>query len=331
MALSIANMGLLLQRETTPGVANTTAMKRYLGLKATFGWEVEKEYFRASGSKAVTGESVITEMGTAELDVMQDYNAMLPLLAGVFGEPVTTPLTATPTPAYQHVFEIDPYNADTLVSFTAMWGSATRAMQATYLVPHGLGVTISRTSLDLSATAIVRAPETGATWPATGVTDVPMIPVRASTYNAYIDGSWAELGTTQMLSFYNTDINFGDKYGPDWVVNRNLPSFSELMENTDIDYTQSLRVGFDVTAESLVDSALQGGMRFVSVDAIGPDINGTDSHGLTIDTAVVLNPTDVTENTDSPAVVVNFDGTLQVDPVTGKFARITLINALAGL
>lgn len=328
MALSISTMGLLLQRETTPGTPATTAMKRYHGIRGTLGWEVERESFRAAGSKAVTGENVITEMGTANLEVMQDYNAFLPLLAGVFGEPTTTPLEEG---AFQHVFEIKPFSADTMVAFTAMFGSTARAIQASYFVPHGMGLTVSRTSLDMSASAIVRAPTTGATYPTTGVVDVPMKPVRSATYNAYIDNSWANLGTTQMLSFYRTEYDFGEKYVADWVVNRNLASFSELLEDTEIDYTQSLRVGFDATAEGLITSALQGGLKFVRVDALGPDINGTDNYALQVDTCVSLTPVDVVENDDSPAVVVNFDGTLNVDATSGKFARVTLVNSLASI
>lgn len=331
MARSIVNQGLYLQREVTPGTAVTNAMRRYLGIRGTIGWEVEKEYFRASGYKAVTGENVLTELGTADLEVIQDYNAMLPLLAGAFGMPTTTALTATPTPAYQHVFTINPRAADAMASFTAMWGDATQALQATNLVFHGLTIGVGRTELSLSAEAILRAPQTGIALPGTGVTEVPMIPVRASTYDVYLDTTWAGLGTTKLLKLYNTELSFGEKYAPDWVVNSAVPSFSELMEQTEIDYTQSLRVGFDATAVGLITSALQGGKRFVRVACEGPDINGTDSYGLTLDTAVVLTPTDVRDNDHSPSVVVNFDGTLQVDGTSGQFARATLINTLATL
>lgn len=330
MARSIVNQGLYLQKEVTPGTPITTAMKRYLGLKGTVGWEVEKEYFRASGYKTITGENVLTEMGTMDLELIQDYNAFLPLLAGVFGAPVTTPLTATPTPAYEHVFTLNPKAADTLVSHTAMWGDSARALQLSYVVFHALTIGIGRTELSLDGSAIVRKPETGIALPTTGVTEVPMVPVRSSTYNVYLDESWANLGTTQLLQLYNTEIDFGEKYAADWVVNRNLPSFSELLEQDEIDYTQSLTVGFDATAQGLVDTALDGDMKFVRVECIGPDINGTDNYGLTIDTAVRLNPTDVGES-DAGAVVVNFDGTLQTDGVSGNVVRATLINGLASL
>lgn len=333
MARSIVNQGLLLQREAVPGTAITAAMKRYLGIKGTIGWEVEKEYFRASGYKAVTGENTITELGTADLEVQQDYNAMLPLLSGPFGAPASA-ATATPTPttvAYEHVFNINARAADTLATFTAMWGDASRALQATNMAFHGLTIGVQRTELSLSSSAILRAPQTGVTLPTTGVTEVPMVPVRASTYNVYLDTTWAGLGTTKLLALYATEIDFGEKYGPDWIVNSAVPSFNELMEQEDIDYTQSLTVGFDATAEGLIADALQGGMRFVRVECVGPSINGTDNYRLRVDTAVRLNPTDVGSAPNSPAVVVNFDGTLQVDGTSGNFARVSLINTLASL
>lgn len=325
MARSIVNQGLYLQHEATPGTAATDAMRRFLGIKGTVGWNIEKEYFRAAGYKAVTGENVLTEVGTADLEVIQDYNAMLPLLAGVFGAPETTPLD---TGAFQHVFTINPREADELVTFTGMWGDSTRALQATALAFHGLTIGVQRTSLSLSASAILRAPQTGVALPTTGVEEVPMVPIRAQTYDVYLDNEYDDIGTSKLLALYSTDISFGDKYAPDWVVNSALDSYSELMEQENIDYTQSLTVGFDSTAEGLIASALDGGLKFVRVTATGPDINGTDNYGLTVDTAVSLRPASVGSSPVSPAVVVNFDGNLMVDGESGFLAAVTLVNSI---
>lgn len=333
MARSITNQGLLIQRETTAGTAATSAMRRYLGLRGMMGYEVEKEYFKASGYKIDTGENTLTELGTLSLELIQDFNTFLPLLSGPFGAP-TSAATATPTPstvAYEHVFTINARAADTLATFTAMWGDASRALQATHTAFNGLTIGVARNQLSLDGTAVLRRPTTGTALPTAGVTEVPMIPVRASTYNVFLDTTWAGLGTTKLLELYNTEIDFGDKLTPNWVVNSAVPSFADLMESTDIEHTQSLRVGFDATAESLIADSLNGGMRFVRVECIGPAINATDFYRLRVDTAVRLNPTDVGENDDSPAVVVNFDGRLQVDPTSGNVARVSLINTLPSL
>lgn len=336
-ARSIVNQGLYLQRETTPGQAIVSAMRRYLGITGTVGWEIERELERAAGYKVATGETETTRMGVADLTVRQDFNAMLVLLSGVFGPPVTT-LTpasggATPAtpPAYQHVFEINPRAADPLATFTAMWGDAVQALQATNLAFHGLTLGVQRNELSLESSAILRAPVTGIALPTTGVTEVPMRTARAARYDAFIDNTWAALGTTQMQAFYATEIEYGEKLEPDWVVNSNLDSFSELLEAEEIDYTQSLTVEFDTVGVSQINDALDGKLKFVRLATTGADINGTDRYSLKVDTAVGLNPTNVTKAPNSPATVVEFEGTLQVDPVSGKTSRVTLVNTLATL
>lgn len=336
-ARSLTTQGFYLQRETTPGTAVTTAMKRYLGIKGEMGYEIEKEYFRASGYKADTGENILTEMGSMDLEVTQDYNAMLPLLSGVFGAPVTTMTAAsggaTPaTPAaYEHVFTIDPKAADELVTYTAMWGDPVLALQALAMAFHSLTIGVQRTELSLSAGAILRAPKTGIALPTTGITEVPMIPVRASTYDVSMDSTYANIGTTKLLALYNIEYDYGDKLVPDWVVNSALDSYSELMEADDIDYGMSATVGFDPTAVGLINDSLAGGMKFVRTSCTGPSINGTDAYAFDIDAAVRLNPGSVTSGPDSPATVVEFEGRMQVDGESGFLSSVRLVNALPGL
>lgn len=331
MARSIVNQSLLLQQEVTHGTPVVNAMKRYHGIKGTIGWDVQEETFRAAGSKAITGSSITTELGSANLDVMQDYNAMLPLLAGVFGEPTTTALDVGPPAAFQHVFTIDPFAADDLVSFTGMWGEEGEvSLQAAAMVFHALTIGVQRNQLSLNSNAILRAPVTGVAFPTTGVTDVPFVPIRSSTYCVFMDDAVGDLGTTQLLALYSTEVGFGDKYDPDWVVNCNLDSYSELLERETIDYTQRLTAGFDATTIGMIDDWRNGQLKYVRIQATGPDINGTDNYGLTIDTSVSLRPTDVGKSPVSPATVVNFDGTLRVGE-NNFLAEVTLVNTLSGL
>lgn len=328
MATSIVNQGLLLQRETTPGTPVTSAMKRYYGIKGTVGWDVQTEKFRAGGSKAVTGENILTEMGKANLEVIQDYNAMLPLLTGVFGEPTTTALTGTGgETAYQHKFAIKPFAADTLVTYTGMWGGSARALQVSALAFHALTIGVQRTQLSLSSNAILRAPKRGVAWPSTGVTDVPFVPIRAQSYCVFMDDTKADLGTTQLLALYKTEVNYGEKYEPDWVVNCNLESYSELLEREGIDYTQSMQVGFDGAADALIDDIEQGMTKFVRVKSEGPLINDTDKYGLMVDTAVKFHPDEVGKADSSVATVLNLNGTLMV--TDGFLSEVTLVNTVA--
>ena len=332
MVRSIVNQSLLLQKEATLGTPVITAMKRYHGIKGTVGWDTQEETFRAAGSSVDTGDNVLTELGSGNFEVMQDYNSMLPLLAGHFGAPVTTALEATPTPAYQHVFTIDPFAAPSITSFTGMWGEAgQQALQVAAMVFHQLTIGVQRTQLSLSTGAILRAPVTGVAMPTgAAVTDVPFVPVRAQTYCVYMDDTLATLGTTQLLALYSTEVNFGERLEPDWVVNCNLDSYNALLEREDVTRTQSLQVGFDASSVGMINDWRDGKLKYVRVESTGPDINGTDSYGLTIDTAVRLKPTDVGKSSTSSATVVNFDGSLRVGE-DNFVAEITLVNGLSGL
>lgn len=331
---SIVNQGLYLQLETTPGTAATNAMKRYLGIRGNIGWDTQKESFTASGYKFPTAEVVNTEAGTIDLTVVQEYNSFMPLLAGVFGKPTTTQVVAGEV--YQHVFSIDAKKADTLASYTMIWGDATQALQAVYSAFHGLTIGIQKTQLSLSATGILNAP-TSVAIPSSGVTTVPMTPLRAATYCGYIDNSWAALGTTKALNLYNADIQFGDKYTPDWIIDCAVPGHSGLIEAVGVNHTLSLQMGFDAAAATEITNAKNGKLRFVRMEATGPEIldnTGTttgENYMMTIDLAASLTPRGTGEASVSPATVVNFDGTLMVDPVTDNVAQVTLINNQASL
>ena len=330
-ARSFANQGLYLQREATPGTPATDAMKRYLGINvSSMGWDIQSEYFTPAGSKVAAAEIETSRLGSMAVEARHDYNGLMPLLAGVFGAPETTPGTETGT--YEHVFAIKAYEADELAAFTAMFGDTTQAVQASNVVFHGMSFGVTRTGLSLSTTALLRAPETGATVPTTGLTTVPMIPTRASTYCAYLDDTWDDLGTSKLLSLYSSDLSFGDKYSADWVIDCDLDSFSELIENSDVQMTQNLTLGFDATAVAQIADAQNGEFKFVRLEATGPEIGETtENHMLTIDTCVKLTPGNITTSSVSPATVLDFNGRLMVDPVSGNVARVTLVNGIASL
>lgn len=330
-ARSFVNQGLYLQRETTPGTPATDAMKRYLGIRTTsIGWDIQKTAFTPAGSKVPAGEVVESELGTMAVEAAQDYNGLMPLLAGVFGAPETTPGTEPGT--YSHVFSIRPYEADELAAFTSIFGDSTQAVQATNTVFHGMTFGVTRTGLNLTTTALLRAPETGASVPTTGVEDIAMVPTRASTYCAYLDSTWDDLGTSKLMSLYGSDLSFGDKYAADWVVDCDLPSFSQLIENENVDMTQALTLGFDSTAVAQIEDAQNGEFKFVRLEATGPEIGDTgENHLLTIDTCVALTPNNIQRSQVSPATVIDFNGRLMVDPVSGHVAQVTLVNGIESL
>lgn len=311
----------------------TTAFKRYHGLKATnMGWDVQKEYFTPSGAKAPSAANILTELGSMSLEASQDYNALMPILAGVLGNPVTTPIEngGTPTGAYTHVFTLAPFAADALNSYTTIFGDTTQAIRAAYTVLHSLTLGITRQNVTAGTSAILRAPETGATYPGS-VTDVPMAPVRSSTWCAFLDDSWADLGTSKLLGLYDAQLSLGDKYSPDWVVDCSLDSFSELIENPDVSMTFNMTARFDATMVSEITDAMESKQRYVQLESTGPEIATTgENYALTVDACVDFTPGTV-QASSTNAVAVNLDGRLVLDAITSNILRVTLVNGLATL
>lgn len=177
-ARSIVNQGLYLQLETTPGTAATTAMKRVLGLKATPGYTVESEGFMASGYKVETSRVQNTEMGSWSTEAIQDYNAALWLLLGMYGKP-TSGLVAGGTLANEHLYNLNTKTPDTRATFTAMWGDTTKALQSTYAMFQSLGLTINRGSVSISSSIVSREPVAGIALPA-GTNEVQQVAITGS-------------------------------------------------------------------------------------------------------------------------------------------------------
>lgn len=328
---SMVNQVAYLQKEVTPGTAVTAAMKRILGLRLTPGWSVEGEDFKASGSKVNTSRITNTETGAPSVEAVMDYNTLTWLLTGAFGAPTST-LVATTTGAYEHVYTLNAEGADPFVSFTAMWGDPTLALQLRQFVFNSLSLTIGRTSNTVDAGAMSEAPDTGIALPATGVTDVASVPIAGRSWDVYVDDTEAALGTTKLTALYEANPSFGDKYTPDYVVNSNLPSFESLLEAEDSAYTLAMTVGLNATAVGLISSFRAGSVKFARLQSTGPVIEGATNYSLELDIAFrITDPGEVGTAPNSPSVVIPFNAQMTVDPVSGFVAGARLVNTVASL
>ena len=103
----MARQRFLLQREVTPGVAVTNAMREYQGLSVAVGYNDSGDSFRSAGFRGTTARVKTNEYGDHTVDAPQDFNALLPVAASVMGAPTTTqPDAATAATAYQHVLTL---------------------------------------------------------------------------------------------------------------------------------------------------------------------------------------------------------------------------------
>lgn len=338
MSGSMASQALYLQREVTPGTAVTNAMRRVLGIKGVPGWEVDGTNFVPSGVKVNTARVVNTETATFTAETLQDYNALLWTLTGGFGAPaapVQVLEAENPVPAYRHVFSLNPFAPDSVVTFTGIWGDAQQAVTLRHLFFNSLGITVNRGGLSFDTSIRAMVPETGASIPAGGsITTIGTVPVASRSWSIYIDDTWATLGTTKMLAMYEGQLSFGDKYDMDYVVDAAKPSFNSIVEAESTDRTGSLKVGFDAAAVGLVGDYKDGQLKFIRFESEGPTIPGTTTTRFTVelDVCVVIENPGTFENApNSASRTLPFNMSIALDPVSNKAAEALVINSVASL
>lgn len=327
---SIATQVAQMQRETAPGTPETDAMLRPLSLKLTPGMTgTGGSGFRSAGA-AVTTAYELGDLWTAwGVEGVQDFNALGLILASVFGPPETTPVSGSEG-AYTHVFTPQAFGADELVTYTAQYGDDDIAFQAAMMVFQSLGLTIERGNLSLASSAISRLFDENATLADTGVTDVPAVLIPSTGYNVYADDTWAALGTTKMLACYRAEVTTPDKYTPDAPINSEIDGFESLVANADGDFTSNWTLGVNAAGKAMIGTFKNRAKKFIRLAVDGPIITGSTRYSLKYDNCTQL--TNVGQFTTAPGSsthVVPFDGQMIYDPVSQKFAEVTLVNTVA--
>lgn len=330
MGRSMTYQGLYLKKETTPGTANTTGMQRYLGIGGRPGWNVETQEFRAEGYKTNTTSQPLMETGQHTINTLQDYNALLPVLASVLTyDGATQPDAENAATAYEHTFHLNPTAMDTLTTFTGIWGDATQAIQMLYLVFNSLSFGIQRGSLSVGTSAISKEPTTGASLP-TSPTTIPSQPIPARSYSVYIDDAWADLGDTKATAVYDWNLNIGDKLTTDAPIDAAVASFAGLIDNEGVAYDGNFQLGFDASAVSMIGDYKAGTQKFARVHSVGPTIGGDVTYELEVDASLlVVRPGEITSAPNAPVVVVPFDYILVPDATSGNELTVRLVNEVA--
>lgn len=330
MARSMVNQIAQIQKETTPGTAATNAMKKMtsIGLRPATATE-GGQAFKAQGFKAPTTYQLGDLWGAWTVEGIQDFNGVGFPAASVFGPPTTT----TPggaTNARQHVFEIDPDGPDTQVTWTAQFGDATAAKQATYLFFQSLGLTVQRGQLGFTSGAISKKPTNIAAVTTTGATTVPAAPIPTRSYNVYSDATWAGVGTTQVTKAYEFGATFGDKMVRDAPINSAVSGFDELVEGEDIDYSGNVRLAWNAVSETIEEDYFEAeAIRFLAIEVLGGLVEAGVNYELRLDLAVrFTGAEEVAGAPGSPVVTQNFPFVMVVDPTSNKFARLTIVNAV---
>ena len=333
MGRSMVGQQFWLQPEATPATAAVNAMKRYLGLKVMPGWSNETQQFKASGYKVNTSNQVLSEQGTHTVETLQDFNSMLPILASVLTYDGATQPDPTNAPlAYEHTFHLEAAASDDLQTYTAIWGDATQAIQMLYFLFNSLTFNVQRGSLTLDTSALSYEPTTGATLPSSGTSTIESVPIPARAYDVFIDDAWADLGTTQAAALYEWGFTIGDKRTVDSPINSAITSFESTVENEDIEFSGTIRPGFDADAVSLITDYKAGTEKFIRVAAAGPTIGTGVTYELEVNQSVEIQSVgEIGTAPNSPVVTLPMNYLLMPDAVSENTLTVRLVNTVATL
>ena len=327
----MVSQAFYLQKETTPGTAATTAMRRYHGIRFRPGWSVETQEFRAEGYKVNTASQVTSSQGTHTVEVHQDFNAFLPVLASVFNyDGVVQPDAVNAPTAYEHTFSLTADGADSLTTFTGIYGDATQAIEMVHLLFNSFSMGLERGNVTMSTSAFSRTPTTGATIPATGVTEVEAASMPLVNFDIFLDDDWASLGTTQADAVYGFDLNTGDKRSPSSAIDSRVASFATAIENEDIEFGGNIRVGFDADALALQTAFANSAQKFVRVLCTGPEIGTGVTYEFEVNMAVkIQRPGEISAAPNTPVVTLPFDYLIMPDTTSGNTLTARLVNTVA--
>ena len=223
-------------KETTPGTA-VAATRRLGSMNIALGVNAETNMFKPMGAKYATVQALNREWTTADVSGQPTYDEIIYPLAGIFGAPTTSQImdSATATGAYQHVFSPKTDQADTPVTFTVESGDAVQAEKAAHLTFTGLGLSVSRSEVSMSGSALARAITKAITLTSGLTLPTALVPILPGHVSLYTATTAANLGTaqTQLLRVINANPSVGDKFSPAWFVNAAQPSFETVSEPSD--------------------------------------------------------------------------------------------------
>lgn len=310
---------------------SVAADKKLTALSIEPGINAEVQTFKPMGTKFSTIASLGKEWTTASLSGLATYTELVYPVSSVLD---TATITAYGTGAgnayYRWEFEPDADGADAPKTFTVQQGDSTRAHQFSHLLVTGFGMNFTRDSVELTGDAIGQAitDDISLTGSPTTIALKPVLPVDVC---AYLDTSYANLGTTKLTRLMSASWNISNRYGPLWVLDCAEDSFVTTIE-TEPTLEVTLMMEADAQGMALLSAMRTGAERWLRIEATDDDSIGGSSapYKLQIDTKLLV--TDVSEFSDQDGVYA-IEWTLTGTPETNWAGptKWTIDNDLSAL
>lgn len=327
-------------KETTPGTA-VAATRRLGSMSISPGVSAETEMFRPGGLKYATVQALNQEWAEGDVDGQPTYDEVMVPLGSLCGAPTTSQImdSATPTGAYQHVFDPKSDVADVPVTWTFEQGDAVQAERMAHMLFTEFSLELSRSEVSMGGSVLARAIQTGFTLTNGLAIPAALNPILPGHFSLYTATTGALLGTTQaqLLRVISANPSLGDKYAPAWFVNAAQPSFETVVETADGPTADmGMTVEADANGMALLARLRDGATVFLRLEAKGgPNIYNAGTQlnlqrRFCWDMAIKAREVDTWSDEDG-IYAIPYTFQMVHDATWGRAQRITVVNTVTAL
>lgn len=159
------------------------------------------------------------------------------------------------------------------------------------------------------------------------VADIPPVPAGATIGDIYLDDTWSDLGNTQLLHCYSSDLQIDERMVRVRPINSSFSS-DDIIDNEDQEPTLELNLGVNAVQAGLLAALKTGAKKFFRLTWTGPEIEPGHNYLLQIDGALIFTEMGSVESTDSVATRT-MTGRLAIDDTNAL--QITVVNTVPDL
>lgn len=318
--------GIQIGVETVPGTP-VAANRLLTSLSIEPGIQFDFNRFRPIGQKVA---SIITpgrEWVESGISGVGSYSEIMYLLSSILKN--VTPVQQGGTTAYKWTYDPAVRTEDTVKTYTVEQGSTARAHKHAYGLVTEVGMTYTRSGIEVSGAMVGQALTDAITLTGspTAVEEKPMLPKDTTVY---LDTTSAGLGGTALARVLEASWTIGDRFNPVWRLMKTDTSFVSHVE-TEPTAQVTLLVEADSEGMGILTAARAGGTRFLRIRSASDDLAGT-AFPYIFDFDCAVKVSDVDDFSDSDGVyAVRWTFDVVYDNTWGKWLQPAVTNKQTAL
>lgn len=314
--------------EGTKGSGSASTMYKLQSFGLMPSLQADVTSYRPKGWKYPTETVLGKDWTTASIDgdAYATYTELIFIFNSIL-ESVTGSQIATST-AYEWIWNPNSSGADSVDTHAVESGDSNTAETWAYNLFTAFTLEATRDEVSISGDTLGQDLSKGGSLTGSPST-LELVPVQPGDISIYMDGTSANLGTTQLTRVLSYQYSISERFGPAWFLDASESSWSEETE-TEPTAQVTLKVEADSTGMGLVDTLRNGDRKFIRFLAEGADVDAGNLYTLQIDTALeVVDVNDFSDEDGVFAIEYTFD--IIHDDTWGQAQQVKLINGVSSL